>query len=183
GRPGVTVEAARPVLIEKVRTAVTDGSGQYKILDLRPGIYTVAFTLTGFNGYRRQGLELAGTAVVTVNADLKVGAIEETVTVTGETPVVDLQTTTRERVMSKDVIDALPTSRLYYSLGVLVPGVSASTRDVGGAGGSQFNTTLTAHGSTGTDQRIMINGLNLGAIHVGNISNVVPTTGAAQEVQ
>src|SRR3954470_7619236 len=82
--PGVTVEAASPVLIEKVRTVVTDGSGQYRIIDLRPGTYTVTFTLTGFNTVKREGVELTGTFTANINAEMKVGALEETITVTGE---------------------------------------------------------------------------------------------------
>src|SRR3989441_5335882 len=89
--PGVTVEAASPALIEKVRVVVTDGQGLYKIVDLRPGVYTVTFALTGFNTFRREGVELTTGFTATVNADLKVGAVEETVTVTGASPVVDVQ--------------------------------------------------------------------------------------------
>src|SRR6187397_729806 len=77
--PGVTVEASSPVLIEKVRTAVTDASGQYRIVDLRSGTYSVSFALTGFTSLRREGIELAGTFVATVNADLRVGALQETI--------------------------------------------------------------------------------------------------------
>src|SRR6478672_5476766 len=84
--PGVTVEAASDVLIEKVRSAVTDGNGQYRVLDLRPGVYTVTFTLTGFNTFRRDALELPADFVSTVNAELKVGSLAETITVTGESP-------------------------------------------------------------------------------------------------
>src|SRR2546428_1724036 len=74
--PGVTVEAASPVLIEKVRTAVTDATGQYRLPELLPGNYTVTFTLTGFSTVRREGVELAGVAVTTINADLRVGTIQ-----------------------------------------------------------------------------------------------------------
>src|SRR5689334_19023936 len=76
--PGVTVEAASPVLIEKVRTAVTDGNGRYQLVDLRPGEYTVTFTLTGFNTFRRDGVTLSGSGVTQVDAELRVGALEET---------------------------------------------------------------------------------------------------------
>src|SRR6188474_2087481 len=89
--PGVTVEAASDVLIEKVRSVVTDGSGQYRIVDLRPGVYTVTFTLPGFSLFKREGLELTTGFTATVNGDMKVGSLEETVTVTGATPVVDVQ--------------------------------------------------------------------------------------------
>src|SRR6185312_2157615 len=88
--PGVTVEAASPVLIEKVRTTQTDGNGRFQLLDLRPGAYVVTFTLPGFSSQRRDGVELSGSGTVVVNADLRVGAVAETVTVTGETPIVDV---------------------------------------------------------------------------------------------
>src|SRR5499426_1670365 len=93
--PGVTVEASSPALIEKVRTVVSDGSGQYRIVDLRPGTYTVTFTLTGFNTFKREGVELTGALTATINADMKIGALEETVTVSGESPIVDTQSTRR----------------------------------------------------------------------------------------
>src|SRR5258705_13881784 len=110
--PGVTVEASSPALIERVRTVATDSQGQYKILDLRPGTYTVTFTLTGFSTVKREGIELTGSFTATVNADMRVGAVEETVTVTGETPIVDIQSTTREPSISHDLIDTIPTVRL-----------------------------------------------------------------------
>src|SRR5512138_788593 len=93
--PGVTVEAESPALIEKARTVVTDGTGQYRIENLRPGTYTVTFSLAGFSTVKREGVELAGAFVASVNADMRVGAIAETLTVTGETPIVDVQSTTR----------------------------------------------------------------------------------------
>src|SRR5437870_2009134 len=85
--PGVTVEASSPALIERVRSATTDGSGQYRIVDLRPGTYSVTFTLPGFSVVKREGIELSGSFVASVNADLKVGGVTETITVTGETPI------------------------------------------------------------------------------------------------
>src|SRR5262245_21919165 len=93
--PGVTVEAASPVLIEKVRTSLTDGTGRYVIPNLRPGTYTITFTLTGFATVRREGIQLTGTGVTTVDADMRVGSVSDTVTVTGETPIVDVQTIRR----------------------------------------------------------------------------------------
>src|SRR4029077_7028301 len=89
--PGATVEAASPALIEKVRSVTTDATGQYKIVDLRPGTYTVTFSLTGFSTVKREGVEVAGSGTFQINADLKVGTLAETITVTGETPVVDVQ--------------------------------------------------------------------------------------------
>src|SRR5580698_7909380 len=89
--PGVTVEAASPALIEKVRSVVTDGTGQYRIVDLRPGTYSVTYTLPGFSPLKRDGIELTGSFTATIDAELKVGAVEEAVTVKGETPIVDVQ--------------------------------------------------------------------------------------------
>src|SRR6266571_4883183 len=102
--PGVTVEAASPALIEKVRSVVTDDTGQYRIVDLRPGTYSVTFTLTGFSTVKREGLELAGSGTIAVNAELRVGTLAETITVTGETPVVDVQNAARQAVLTGQVI-------------------------------------------------------------------------------
>ncbi|HEY6613260.1 MAG TPA: carboxypeptidase-like regulatory domain-containing protein, partial [Vicinamibacterales bacterium] len=134
--PGVTVEAASPVLIEKVRAATTDETGRYSIPDLRPGDYTVTFSLTGFRTSVRSGVALSGTAVVTINGDLAVGGVQETITVSGETPVVDLQSTTRQAVMDQEVVSAIPSSRTPFTVGVLIPGVRKGAftgQDVGGS--------------------------------------------------
>src|SRR5215212_2515669 len=89
--PGVTVEASSPVLIEKVRSTTTDSAGLYRIVDLRPGIYTLTFSLPGFTTVQREGVQLSGTITVTISAEMRVGALQETLTVTGATPVVDVQ--------------------------------------------------------------------------------------------
>jgi Carboxypeptidase regulatory-like domain len=107
--PGVTVEASSSALIEKVRSAITDGSGQYRITDLPPGIYSVTYMLPGFSRVVREGLTLSGSGAITVDIELRVGGLEETLTVTGEAPVVDVQTTRRETVLSNEVIQSLPT--------------------------------------------------------------------------
>src|SRR5262245_31458340 len=119
--PGVTVEASSDALIEKVRTAVSDDSGQYRIVDLRPGIYTVTVSLVGFNTFKREGIELSGTFIATVNVELKVGALEETVTVTGESPIIDTQSVRRQTILSNDVIAALPAARAYAGVMQLIP--------------------------------------------------------------
>ena len=95
--PGVAVEASSPALIERTRTVVTDGSGQYRLVDLRPGAYSISFTLPGFSTVRRDGIELAGSFSATVNVDMRVGSLEETVTVSGESPIVDVQNATQLR--------------------------------------------------------------------------------------
>src|SRR6267378_4303800 len=124
--PGVTVEAASPALIEKTRTVVTDGTGQYRIENLRPGMYSVSFVLAGFSTVRREGVELAGAFVASINAEMRVGALAETLTVTGETPIVDVQSTTRQKVLDHSVIDAIPAGRGPQQLAVLIPGISAA---------------------------------------------------------
>ena len=119
--PGVTVEAASPALIEKVRSVVTDGAGVYRIENLRPGTYAVTFSLPGFNKFKRDGLELSGSATVSVDGEMRVGALEETITVTSEAALVDTSNTTTQRVLSQEVINAIPSGRLYSDLAAMVP--------------------------------------------------------------
>src|SRR5438876_5384099 len=114
--PGVTVEAASPVLIEKTRTVVSDGSGNYRIEDLRPGTYTVTFTLTGFSTVKRDDILVSGSAVTTADATLRVGAVTETITVTGESPIVDISNTRKQVVLDHDAVQNLPSSRQYFTL-------------------------------------------------------------------
>jgi hypothetical protein len=187
--PGVTVEAASPALIEKVRTAISDGSGQYRIIDLRPGEYTVSFTLPGFNALQRTGIELTGTFTATVNVEMRVGNLEETLTVTGEAPVVDVQSVNRQRVLTRDVLDAIPAGRSHLDVAALVPGLQVNvsgTRgtlaDVGGTNNLQ-NMTLTMHGGRSYDTRLMVDGIRIGnAGSGGEFTNYVPDMGSTQEL-
>src|SRR5262249_24341091 len=137
--PGVTVEARSPALIEQVRSAVTDETGRYRIVDLRPGAYTVTFTLPGFTAVSREGIELSGTFIANVNAELRVGGLQETVTVTGETPIVDTQNTKTQETLQNEVISSIPTGRQYYSLTTLVPALNVQGNDVGGIQGPIFS--------------------------------------------
>ena len=135
--PGVTVEAASPALIEKTRAATTDDQGNFKIVDLRPGVYTVTFTLPGFATVRRESLELTTGFTATLNTELRVGSLEETVTVTGASPVVDVQNVQQRTVFTKEVQEALPLGRTVAEYAPLTPGVSVSNtqagaQDVGG---------------------------------------------------
>ena len=159
--PGVTVEAASPALIEKVRTAVTDGSGQYRIIELRPGTYSVTFTLPGFNTVKRDGIELQGTFVATVNADMRVGALEETITVTGAAPVVDTQSARQQQVLDSTLVRDLPTSRQFFGLVNLIPGMTVSVRDVGGTNLNQAG-NYQIHGSRPGDGRVSVDGITVG---------------------
>jgi hypothetical protein len=156
--PGVTVEASSPALIERVRSVTTDAQGQYKILDLRPGTYAVTFTLPGFSTIKREGIELPATFTATVNADLRVGALEETVTVTGASPVVDMQNVIKRQVVAKDTIDAMPTSKNWSTIGVMTIGVSSNQNDVGGSAGEHQN-QLKAHGGSFNDRIVQLDGL------------------------
>ena len=124
--PGVTVEASSPALIEKVRSVTTDSAGQYKIITLRPGTYTVTFTLPGMSVVKRENVELTSDFTATINADMKVGALEETVTVSAQSPVVDTQSITTRTVMTRDVLDAIPTGRNIQAVGIMIPGTALS---------------------------------------------------------
>jgi hypothetical protein len=156
--PGVTVEASSPALIEKVRSAVTDAAGQYKIVNVVPGTYTVTFTLTGFNTIRREGIELTAAFTANVNADLKVGSLEETITVSGQAPTVDVQNVTQQSVITRDILNAIPAGmKSTGQIGVLIPGVTATSQDVGG---TQFSAVgLAIHGSRLNEQASLYDGM------------------------
>jgi hypothetical protein len=182
--PGVTVEAASPALIEKVRTVVTDSGGQYKIEQLRGGVYTVTFSLSGFNTLRRDGIELSGSFAATVNAELKVGSIQETVTVTGESPLVDIQSAAKQRVIDQELLVAIPTGRTPQVAAFLIPGVNLSNVDVGGT--NIINTTggsLSVHGGSISDTRLLIDGVTIANTEgTGWSANMLPNMGSTQEV-
>jgi len=180
--PGVAVEAASPVLIEKVRTAATDATGHYRIVDLRGGTYSVTFSLKGFATVNRDGVQLSGEAIVIVNAEMRVGKMGEAITVRGETPIVDVQSTTRQQVVTAEVINTLPSGRDYESLGVMIPGVYTSAPDDGGTLGDTM-AQLTIHGSLPGDQRVMQNGVNTMSIQVSGDRGInVPNPATASEV-
>lgn len=157
--PGVTIEVASPALIEKVRTAVTDEAGQYRIVDLRPGTYAVTFTLSGFGAVKREGIVLEANFTAPVNTELRVGAVAETVTVTGESPIVDVQNTSRREVVTRDLLDSLPTGRDYSTIGNTLPSVNMGRFDVAGSSTAQSG-TLVAFGSRGADFQVRIDGMS-----------------------
>jgi hypothetical protein len=188
--PGVTVEAASPALIEKVRTAVTDAQGNYKIVDLRPGTYTVTFTITGFSSFKREGLELTTGITANVNAELKVGSLAETVTVTGASPVVDVQNSRTQTVLTREALDSLPTNKTLQSYAALTLGATmaqAQNQDVGGnqgeAGGFGY---FAVHGGRGNDERMTIDGMHfyalIGSGAAGNRTNYVNQMAVAETV-
>ncbi|OFW19560.1 MAG: hypothetical protein A3H97_24965 [Acidobacteria bacterium RIFCSPLOWO2_02_FULL_65_29] len=161
--PGVTVEAASPVLIEKVRTVVTDEAGQYLIVDLRPGVYSVTFTLEGFSTLRRDGIELPTSFTATVNADLRIGALEETINVSGQSPVVDMRSATQQQVLNKELLESVPTGRNLWGTGATLTGVTLNAPDVGGTGGMQ-QVYMTVHGSQARDNAIQVDGMSVNGI-------------------
>ena len=157
--PGVTVEASSPVLIEGSRLAITDGAGRYTIIDLQPGEYVVTFTLVGFSTQIRDGLTLPGDFTLTVDATMSVGALEETVTVSGQAPVVDVQRVARVETLTRETQEAIPTGGSLWNYAALVPGVKPIRPDVGGSramqqswmfgrGASSRQTTLEVDGMT-----------------------------------
>jgi hypothetical protein len=181
--PGVTVEAASDVLIEKARTAITDGNGRFQLVDLRPGAYVVSFSLPGFNTVRRDGITLSGSATVAVDAEMRVGAVEETVTVTGEAPIIDTRSTTRQQVLSADLIDALPTTRNYLELARNIPGTVGGGNNVGGSQIQDVGGSVTVHGSRATDQRVTLNGVSTMTLQAGGgIGGQIPDVGSAGEI-
>ena len=162
--PGVTVEAASPALIEGVRTTVTGANGTFQITDLRPGDYVVTFTLPGFRGVRREGIRLSASFTATVNAELEVGQIEETVTVSGASPIVDVRNSVSQSVMSREVLDTIPSGKDPFAVGQLIAGVTTATPDVGGTQIMQ-QPTLQVHGSSNNDNVFMID--NVQIQHIG----------------
>jgi hypothetical protein len=178
--PGVTVEAASPALIEKVRTAVSDNNGRYRIEDLRPGTYTVTFTLAGFTTLKRDGLVVSGSAVIAADADLRVGGVQETITVVGETPIVDTQSTKREIALDNETMRALPSVRSYSYLLTTVPGLQTNVNNV--STGPVF-AIFPIHGGRGVESRVTVEGMNISNPPGGNQPpNYTADIGNAQEV-
>ena len=181
---GVLVEASSPVLIEKVRTAVTDGSGHYRIEDLRPGIYKVSFTLVGWRPYQQDDVELRGSLTTSVNARLLLGPLTDSITVTGTVPVVDVHSVKHEVSLTGEVVRSIPTVRSYNALLVLVPGVVTSVNDtVTGTA----TTSFPIHGGRTNEGRLSLDGLTIGsppngnsatsyAVDAGNVLEVTFTT-------
>src|SRR5688572_11490292 len=185
--PGVTVEASSPALIEKTRTVVSDGTGQYRITDLPPGTYVLTFSLQGFTTVIRDGLAVSGSGVLPVNVELRVGTLQETVTVSGESPLVDTQSVRREMVLNAETLSTLPATRGYGSALAAVPALNIG--GVAGAGATTAPTTpqmmfFTAHGGASGEGRVMTNGLTVAApFGGGGVSDVTYDTANAEEMQ
>ena len=168
--PGVTVEARSPALIEQVRSTITDGSGQFQIVALETGTYTVTFTLPGFSTLVREGVELSTGFTANVDAQMAVGQLAETVTVTEATPVIDVQNVARNETIDREIFEALPTSRTYDAMALLIPAmnvqggptttVAADTSGITGMG----NNRLSIHGSRDSDASMMLDGLDVNLV-------------------
>ena len=179
--PGVTVEASSEVLIEKTRTVITNGEGQYRLVDLRPGTYSLTFVLPGFASLRREGVVLPADFVATINADMRVGDLEETLTVTAASPLVDVQSTNRSQVLTRDVLDALPTGRSFQSVGQLVVGVTLSRPDVGGSQAMQ-QTYFATHGMPTRSTTVQVDGMMMNSTRNDGSVNPYFNDAMSQEV-
>jgi len=178
--PGVTVEANSPAIQGAVRTVVTDNAGIYRIIELPPGTYSLSFSLAGFSNVKRDGLILSGTAVLTIPIELRVGAIQETVTVTGESPVVDVQTVRRETVLDQDVIASVPGARTVGNLLNATPGI---TVDTNGLNPTPTMTFFSARGGQTNEGRMTVNGLTVAAaFNGGGVSSYILDTVNSDEV-
>jgi hypothetical protein len=182
--PGATVEVASPVLIEKTRTAVTDDQGQYRIVELRPGTYTVSFTLAGFGTVTHEGIELPANFTAAVNGELKVGGIEESVTVSGQTPLVDVQDATQQKTLSNEVINSVPNAKAIIGFAALVPAVvlPPTGQDVGGSKG-QISIRMSIHGGKQQDQKLLLDGMRYNAVGTdGTARGYTVNPASSQEV-
>src|SRR3954452_7239551 len=179
--PGVAVEASSPALIEKARTVYTDAQGRYAIVDLRPGLYKVTFTIQGFSSVIQDRIELPSNFTATINAELKVGAVEESVTVSGAAPIVDVQNAQRTTVLTRQLLDAVPVPRMYQAEGVLAVGTKVSDQNVGGARAA-VNPRLTAHMSVTKDTTIDVDGMKMNTLVGGGDSHPDHNDAMSQEI-
>ena len=168
--PGVTVEAQSPSLIERVRSATTDANGRYLIVALEPGVYAVRYTVPGFRTVVREGITLSTGFTATVDIELAVGSVEETVTVTGASPIVDVQNVEKRATFDKEIVETIPTGKSFQSYALLVPGMNSGggatygtslTQDSGGLT-SQIWQRVAIHGSTADDMQTEVNGMDVG---------------------
>src|SRR6059036_3230152 len=179
--PGVAVEASSPALIEKSRSTITGEGGAYKIIDLRPGDYGVTFSLPGFKTVKRD-VELPSNFTATINAEMAVGGVEETITVAAESPVVDTQTNFKAQVLPRDVLDSVPTAHTIQSVGQLVLGAQLSSPDVGGSQAMQ-QTYFTVHGSGTSQTSVLMDGMIINGLQGdGGIQSYLNDAGNEQMI-
>jgi hypothetical protein len=184
--PGVTVEASSPALIEKARVVYSDGQGQYRVIALVPGTYKVTFTLPGFKTVVREGIVLTAAFTASVDASMAVGELAETVTVSGQSPLVDIQATTQRRALTAELLNELPTGRSFQNIAILVPGVQMplTYSDVGGSDGARWQ-TMKVHGSRDDQMPLLMNGMpfnNMNNSGGGYNHTLAVNTGTVQEM-
>ena len=179
--PGVTVAASSDVLIERAREVITDGQGAYRIVDLRPGTYVVTFTLAGFQTLKRENVDLPAEFTSTINADMKVGTIEESVTVSAQSPIVDVTTAVHTQVLSRDAIDSIPTGRTIQGMGQLIVGISLSLPDTGGARAMQ-QTYMSTHGMTTSNTTVLVDGMMINGLQADGAVQTYTNDAMSQEV-
>ncbi len=181
--PGVNVEASSPALIEKTRTAVTDSEGQYKLLNLTPGTFTVTFSLEGFSTVKREGVELSANFTASVNAEMKVGALEESITVSGAAPLVDIQNTVQAKTLSSTLLQTVPSSGGIAAYIALTPAVNLppAGQDVGGSAGEQRVGAASVHGTLGADMRLLMDGMRYNSAEGGG-RGIFPNPAASSEI-
>jgi hypothetical protein len=177
--PGVTVEVASPALIERVKSAVTNTSGEYQIVDLRAGTYTVTFTLAGFKAVRQEAVQLPSSFTATVNAVLAVGELAETITVTGESPLIDVRNSVSGQALKSETIDELPVGRNVYQVGLLVQGATTTAPDVGGNQAAQI-TNLRVNGVA--DNTWLADGLEINGVEGDTVTATYYNQGFNQEM-
>ena len=185
--PGVQVDASSPVLIEQTRTVVTDNQGVYRVVDLRPGTYKVTFTLSGFSTFARDGVELPAGFTATVNAEMKLGSLAETITVSGEAPVVDVHSASQsQQVIPSEVRNAIPLSSNAAAFVAMIPAATqaASDRDVGGIRGENSQ-AFSIHGSHTADMIMLRDGMDYDQFFSGGnkASSMNPAAVAETTVQ
>jgi len=185
--PGVQVDVRSPALIEQVRTAITDSQGVFRVIDLRPGTYTVTFTLQGFSTFERSGVELPASFTATVSAEMKLGSISETITVSGEAPLVDVHTATQsQQTIPSEVRNSIPLSSNAAAFAALIPAATqvASDRDVGGIRGENSQ-AFSIHGSHTADMIMLRDGLDYDQFFSGGnkASSMNPAAVAETTVQ
>ena len=162
--PGVMVEATSPALIEKVRTVVTGSDGAYRILDVRPGVYVVTFSLPGFNTIKRDGIELPAAFTATVNVEMQLGALKETITVSGASPLVDVQNATAQQHLSSQMLESIPSARSIQGLATLTPGIRG-TGGLGEISGSVGDMGNSVHGAQPGETIYALDGVNQATMH------------------
>jgi hypothetical protein len=160
--PGVTVEAASPALIERVRSATTDGGGAYLLSDLRPGAYTVTFSLPGFTTVVRNGIDLPALFTATVSVQLSVGNVQETVTVTGEAPAVDVRSASSDQVLKTELFESIPSVRSPQGFVALTPGMTAAGITSVGGGREEMDTAT--NGSHIWESVFQIDGISTSSV-------------------